>query len=84
MAPRDEEARAALVTCVPDGVQCATSRTESIAVVGKAWVEQRAQDLQDGLGHEPVKDRRDTEHPRPTRKVRLIGRPLMRPPGGRN
>ena len=60
MAPRD------VVTGGPDGVQCATSRTESIAVVGKAWVEQRAQDLQDGLGHEPVKDRRDTEHPRPT------------------
>ena len=60
MAPRD------VVTCGPDGVPCATSRTESIAVVGKAWVEQRAQDLQDGLGHEPVKDRRDTEHPRPT------------------
>ena len=60
MAPRD------VVTCGPDGVPCATSRTESIAVVGKAWVEHRAQDLQDGLGHEPVKDRRDTEHPRPT------------------
>ena len=60
MAPRD------VVTCGPDGVPCATSRTDSIAVVGKAWVEQRAQDLHDGLGHEPVKDRRDTEHPRPT------------------